>query len=605
MNEPRIAEIERQLEELPVGYLVYKKIKGKSQPYLQWTENGHTVSKYIKIAEREEIFRKITLRKTLQAELKKLKAVNPSTPSLGVSTEPETDYFHTHVLRGEELLMMTSSVKGYHKRDCFSLLHKYVRGNYPGKVCLLYGLRRTGKTTLLFQMVNELSYEELSQAVYIKARTTDSMTDMNHDLKMLASSGYRYVFLDEVTLMDDFIDGAALFSDVYAMMGMKIILSGTDSLGFWFTMSQELYDRAFLIHTTYIPFHEYVRVLGIRNIDEYICYGGTLRMGETDFDDEDLLSPEASFRDDESTRRYIDTAICKNIRHSLACCKDGEYFRHLRELYEAGELTGAINRIIESMNHQFLISTQTRAFKSHDLGSAAELLRKQADPEKRTDILDRIDREAITRKLMEMLEIRNREDQTIGIKKAHVEEIREYLKALDLVVDLPSETAFSDSTPSEYVIFTQPGMRYSQAQALVHVLMKDPLFSSFSLKERDLACERILEDVRGRMMEDIVLLETSRALPKDRRAFKLIFARAEFDMLIVNKSNYTCEAYEIKHSMEAVSRQYRTLLSPEDCTAAEHIYGPITRKCVIYRGKSQPMDNGIEYMNVEEYLERL
>ena len=32
------------------------------------------------------------------------------------------------------------------------------------------------------------------------------MTDMNHDLKILASSGYRYVFLDEVTLMDDFID---------------------------------------------------------------------------------------------------------------------------------------------------------------------------------------------------------------------------------------------------------------------------------------------------------------------------------------------------------------------------------------------------------------
>lgn len=66
----------------------------------------------------------------------------------------------------------------------------------------------------------------------------------------------------------------------------------------------------------------------------------------------------------------------------------------------------------------------------------AELLRKQEDPEKRTDILDRIDRGAITRKLMEMLKIRNREDQTIGITKVHVEEIKEYLKALDLV-DLP------------------------------------------------------------------------------------------------------------------------------------------------------------------------
>ena len=605
MNETRIAEIERQLTELPAGYLVYKKIKGKEQPYLQWMENGRTVSKYIKISEREEVLRKIALKKSLQEELKKLREANPTADPGGVSAETGAEPFRTHVLRGEELLLLTSSVRDYQKRDCFSLLHKYVRGKYPGKVCLLYGLRRTGKTTLLFQMLNDLSSEELSRAVYIKARTTDCMSDMNHDLKILASSGYRYVFLDEVTLMDDFIDGAALFSDVYAMMGMKLVLSGTDSLGFWFTLSQELYDRAFLVHTTYIPFHEYSRVLGIRDLDEYICYGGTLRMGETDFDDEDLLSPEASFRDDESTRRYIDTAICRNIQHSLACCRDGQYFRHLRELYEAGELTGAINRIIESMNHQFLISTLTKAFKSHDLGSAAELLRKQADPEKRTDILDRIDREAITRKLMEMLEIRNREDQTIGITKAHVEEIKEYLKALDLVVDLPSETTAAGSTPSEYVVFTQPGMRYSQAQALVHVLMKDPLFSSFSLRERDLACERILEDVRGRMMEDIVLLETSRALPKDRRAFKLIFARSEFDMVIVDKTGYTCEAYEIKHSTEAVPRQYRTLLSSEECAAAEHIYGPITRKCVIYRGKTQLMDNGIQYMNVEEYLERL
>ena len=52
--------------------------------------------------------------------------------------------------------------------------------------------------------------------------------------------------------MRDFIDSAALFSDVFAAMGMKIILSGTDSLGFWLAMDQELYDRAKPIHTTFI-----------------------------------------------------------------------------------------------------------------------------------------------------------------------------------------------------------------------------------------------------------------------------------------------------------------------------------------------------------------
>lgn len=78
-------------------------------------------------------------------------------------------------------------------------------------------------------------------------------------------------------------------------------------------MDQELYDRAKPIHTTFIPYREYSRLLGIDSIDEYIRYGGTLRAGELAFDDEDVNAQDASFRDDESTRRYIDTAICKTF----------------------------------------------------------------------------------------------------------------------------------------------------------------------------------------------------------------------------------------------------------------------------------------------------
>ena len=181
------------------------------------------------------------------------------------------------------------------------------------------------------------------------------MAGLNKDLQLLYDSGIRNVFIDEITLMSDFIDSSSLLSDVYAAMGMKIILSGTDSLGFWLAKNQELYDRAYSIHTTFIPFREYSRLLKKDDIDEYIRYGGTLRAGEIDFDDEDLLSEESAFRSDESTRRYIDTAISKNIQHSLVHCEDGGQFRHLYTLYEAGELTSAINRIIEDMNHRFIL----------------------------------------------------------------------------------------------------------------------------------------------------------------------------------------------------------------------------------------------------------
>ncbi len=52
----RIAEIDNRLQELPKGTLTYKKINGKSQPYVQRTEGGKSVSYYVKISEREQVF---------------------------------------------------------------------------------------------------------------------------------------------------------------------------------------------------------------------------------------------------------------------------------------------------------------------------------------------------------------------------------------------------------------------------------------------------------------------------------------------------------------------------------------------------------------------
>ena len=314
--------------------------------------------------------------------------------------------YRTNILTGDELDQLTEGVKGYKKRDCYRLLNRYFELNMRGRVCILYGLRRTGKTTLLFQAINDLPKEEREKAVYIKIRITDAFSDLNADLRVLRKKGYRHVFLDEITLLEDFIDSASLFSDIFAMQGMKIVMTGTDSLGFWLALAHELYDRAYTIHTTYIPFQEYSNLLGIEDIDEYICHGGT------------LWDVDAPFRDNESTKRYIDTAIGNNIQHSLTCCERGNYLRHLWTLYDKNELTSAINRIIESMNHKFVLRVLTNPFKSHDLGSAAQLLEKQSD-DKYTDILSWIDRNVITAELMKLLEILNQENASIGITKVH------------------------------------------------------------------------------------------------------------------------------------------------------------------------------------------
>lgn len=594
----RIKELENEIAILPQGSINIKKINGKEQPYLQWTENGKSKSKYIKKGERKQIFAEVERRKQLQEELRELK-------KLEVVDTPTPTKFETSVVIGNRLLAMTKGVRNWKERDCFKQLQKYLNSDATDRVCLVFGLRRTGKTTMLRQAVLKMTPEQASKTAYIKAKGTDTMASMNRDLEKLLELGYENVFIDEVTLMEDFIDSAALFSDIYAAQGMKIVLSGTDSLGFWFALHQELYDRAVTIHTTFIPFREHSRLLGIDSIDEYIRYGGTLRAGELDFDDEDVNAEDASFRDDESTRRYIDTAICKNIQHSLSCCQDGGYFRHLQSLYEAGELTGAINRIIEDMNHRFLIRILINKFKSHDLGSAADVLRRERNPEHRSDILDRIDKEAVTKRLMDMLEIRNQEDRSIGITNAHVEEIKEYLKALDLIVDVPNETIIPSAEPLENIIFTQPGMRYCQAQALVHSLAKDELFASLSEQEKTMVSERILEEVRGRMMEEIVLLETYKSAKKNKRVFKLTFSVGEYDMAIYDFRENTCECYEIKHSDQIVPAQTKYLIDEEKLNQTSKRFGNISKRCVLYRGEDTILENRIEYRNVEEYLKNL
>ena len=147
-------------------------------------------------------------------------------------------------------------------------------------------------------------------------------------------------------------------------------------------------------------------------------------------------------------------------------------------------------------------------------------------------------------------------------------------------------------------------MRYCQAQALVFSLMKDEAFKQYPAKDRKEIENQILEEGRGRMLEEIVLLETVKALPKSKRAFKLLFPIGEFDMVIQDTDSMTCELYEIKHSDQVAKGQHRHLSDKEKLTQTEHEFGTTTKKTVLYRGKDHSSED-VSYRNVVEYLEEL
>ena len=517
-------------------------------------------------------------------------------PVVSISLPSQTTEFHTNVVTGTGLQALANSVEKYGKRDCFSTLQKFVNGSYDGKICILYGLRRTGKTTLLFQMLSELPIEKTA---YIKVQTIDDMSQLTKDLKTLFELGYRYVFIDEITLLSDFIDTAAVLSDVFSMMGMKIVVSGTDSLGFAMANRDELYDRSVTIHTSFIPFREYARLLNIRSVDSYIEYGGTLKMENMSFDDPDAAFDEVAFRDDESTRKYIDTAISRNIQHTLKNDHYGEYFNQLRELYEKGELTNVINRIVQHMNHRFVLRVVEDEFKSHDFGSAKELLLHDLPAERATVLYD-VNEKQILERLKAIIEVKEKSETTVPITQEHIDKVKKYLLMLDLIVNCPER--YESGKQAEHIVFSQPGMRYAIAKALVYSLMQDAYFASISEADKAYITGKILDDVKGRMLEDIVLLEVRKTAPSTMEAFKFKFdTGGEFDMVIYDKVGQNCRIYEIKHSTEVNEKQTIHLRDAEKCQIVENRFGPISGKFVLYRGKDT-FAEGVQYLNVENFL---
>ena len=584
-----ISELEKEISLLPSGSIAVKRQGDKEYYYHRTSHNGKRTESYISFEMLDDLREQINKRKELEKQLKRLKQSLPKEPK---QRKKPTGKFKTFVRTSEQLFKMASLAKKYRHRACYGSLRDFVFGEPQDKVFILYGLRRTGKTTMMRQIILDMIPEQRDKTAFLQIDQNNTLSEVYSDLKTLEDLGYQYAFIDEVTMLEDFIEGAAVFSDIFAACGMKIVLSGTDSLGFVFTSKNQLYDRCILLHTTFIPYREFEEVLGIHGIDEYIRYGGTMSVGGVNYNER---SPFASKK---RADEYIDSAIARNIQHSLKYYEDGGHFRLLYDLYAKGELTSAINRVVEDMNHHFTKEVLTRAFRSSDLSvTSRNLLHDREAP---INLEQNMDRSSVESTLKAMLDILEKEEQTVELDDARAYQIKEYLALLDLIMDIDLVHLPRTDEIGQMTVFSQPGMRYALAEALVSSLLLDKRFGDMDVSDRKRVTDRVLDTVKGIIMEEIVLLETKTALPQ-MTVCKVQFAVGEFDMVVHDTENLTCKIYEIKHSKEVVPEQYRHLTDEQNCALTERSFGKIIGKFVIYRGETTESE-GIHYLNVEEYL---
>lgn len=162
-----IKRLEKQIEELPSGYISRKIINGKERLYLQWREGSKVRSRYIKNAEKEEMLQKISMRKALQRELETVTGRIREEHHPGMVAEPQQIYYYGQRSAPVKWMKWKDTVIGEIDADCnvrFTRpdFNDTVRSYTHGKTCWT----RDELTAFLDERIVSSSRRDIEKILY-------------------------------------------------------------------------------------------------------------------------------------------------------------------------------------------------------------------------------------------------------------------------------------------------------------------------------------------------------------------------------------------------------------------------------------------------------
>ena len=192
----QIESLEAEISALPIGCISRKTINGKVRQYHQWTEDGKKRSKYLDDESAEQLRTLIEKRKELQRQLRLIRAssVSKAQTKKAIGSVPQ---FRTNVSVDQALKRFVQPIVQLQKRDGYQELENYLQHESDGRVFILCGLRRTGKTTMIRQVIANMSLDNFSKTAFIQVKPGDTLGDINMDLKWLSENDYQFIFLDD------------------------------------------------------------------------------------------------------------------------------------------------------------------------------------------------------------------------------------------------------------------------------------------------------------------------------------------------------------------------------------------------------------------------
>ena len=185
------------------------------------------------------------------------------------------------------------------KRD--SYLNRMIHHMWNGEVKVITGLRRCGKSVLLFDLFYEYLLSqgvqedhiikiELDQRRYYKFRNPITLCEYVEDLVSGKKDEKFYLFIDEVQLTTKIIDkeNGGIEVSIYDMLNelkayknLDVYVTGSNSKGLSKDIATEFRGRATQIHVFPLSFEEFYSHVGgdeRKALDIYTLYGGMPRL---------------------------------------------------------------------------------------------------------------------------------------------------------------------------------------------------------------------------------------------------------------------------------------------------------------------------------------
>lgn len=185
------------------------------------------------------------------------------------------------------------------KRD--SYLNRMIHHMWNGEVKVITGIRRCGKSVLLFDLFYEYLLSqgvqedhiikiELDQRRYYKFRNPITLCEYVEDLVSGKKDEKFYLFIDEVQLTTKVIDkeNGGIEVSIYDMLNelkayknLDVYVTGSNSKGLSKDIATEFRGRATQIHVFPLSFEEFYSHVGgdeRKALDTYMLYGGMPRL---------------------------------------------------------------------------------------------------------------------------------------------------------------------------------------------------------------------------------------------------------------------------------------------------------------------------------------